>query len=139
MRQLLATVAMIGLLGLGVSFCGCEDSPDTENVDSYFDDSYIDSADERPDTTAAQPEPMAAEPMAISPSSTTLTNNGEVVAFNVEGASGSVSWSVQDISKGSILTQSSSAATYQRSAAGDNVVIVTDSRGNAAFATVTQP
>lgn len=135
MRQIIAVVvAMTGLVAVCGLFVGCEGSPDTENVDSYFDANSIDSADDRPGTTAAQPEPIT-----VSPSSTTLANNGEVAAFNVEGASGAVSWSVQDISKGSILTQSQQAATYQRSAAGGNVVIVTDSRGNAAFATVSQP
>jgi len=134
MRQILAAVAMTGFVAVCGFFIGCEGSPDTENVDSYFNANSVDSASARPGTTAAQPETIA-----ISPASMTLDNNGEVAAFNVEGASGSVSWSVQDISKGSILTQSQQAATYQRSAAGGNVVIVTDSRGNAAFATVSQP
>jgi len=133
MRYILAAMTMTGVVAVCGLFCGCEDSPDTENVGSYFDSNSIDSADDRPDTTAAQMT------MAVSPASTTLTNNGAVVQFSVEGASGSVSWSVQDISKGSILTQSPAAATYQRSAAGGNVVIATDSSGNAAFATVSQP
>ena len=133
MRHILAAVAMTGVVAVCGLFCGCEDSPDTKNVDSYFDGNAIDGADDRPGTTAAQ------TPMAVSPASTTLTNNGEVAQFNVEGASGAVSWSVQDISKGSILTQGPAAATYQRSASGGNVVIATDSRGNAAFATVSQP
>lgn len=137
MRQILAAAAIAGLVAVGGLFSGCEDSPDTNNVDTYFDGNSIDSADDRPPTQAAEPEEQ--DPMAVSPASTTLTNNGEVVQFNVAGAAGSVSWTVQDISKGSILTQSSNAATYQRSAAGGNVVIATDSRGNAAFATVAQP
>lgn len=135
MRQIVAAVVvMVGFVAVCGLFIGCEDSPDTENVDSYFDGNAADSADDRPGTTTAQPDPIA-----VSPASTTLDNNGEVVAFDVEGASGAVSWSVQDISKGSILTQTSEAATYQRSAAGDNVVIATDGHGNAAFATVSQP
>ena len=133
MRQILATVAMTGLVAACGLLIGCEDTPDTDHVDSYFDGDSIDVADDRPGITAAS------ETMAVTPDSTTLTNNGAVVQFNVEGASGAVSWSVQDISKGSILTQSQDAATYQRSAAGGNVVIATDSRGNAAFATVSQP
>lgn len=132
MRQLIAVMMAGVVIGCGF-FCGCEDNPDTDNVDSYFDSNSIDSADDRPGVDSAD------KAMAVSPSSTSLTNNGAVVQFNVEGASGSVSWSVQDISKGSILTQSSDSATYQRSAAGGNVVIATDSSGNAAFATVSQP
>lgn len=133
MRKFLMRAALTGLMVVCGAFLGCEDSPDTDNADSYFDGTSMDSAGVRPDTTAAQMT------MTVSPGSTTLTNNGEVAAFSVEGASGEVGWSVQDVSKGSILTQSSKAATYQRAAAGGNVVIATDSDGNAAFATVSQP
>jgi hypothetical protein len=120
-----------GLMGAAV-FCGCEDGPDMDGVGDEFDGGY--TGVDHGDTS----DPQAPQ-MAITPASVTATNNGSVVAFQVSGASGSVSWSVQDISKGSILTQSSTAATYQRSAAGDNVVIATDSRGTAVFATVSQP
>lgn len=133
MRTLWMAMAMAGVVGVCWLFSGCEDSPDTENVNSFFNGSSVDEADDRPGTTAAQ------EMITVVPASTTLTNNGEVAAFNVQGASGLVTWSVQDISRGSILTQSSTAATYQRSAAGGSVVIATDSLGNAAFATVSQP
>lgn len=134
MRQITAMVMMASLVAaVGGLLVGCEDSPDTDNVDSYFDGNAIDGADDRPGTSDAS------ENMAVTPASTTITNNGDVAQFNVEGAVGAVSWSVQDISKGSILTQSSEAATYQRAAAGGNVVIATDSSGNAAFATISQP
>jgi len=116
---------VIGALSIGV-FCGCEDEPDMD-ISEEFDDGN--SAGGTRDSTA----------LVISPITATLTNNGAVVSFKVAGASGSVNWSVQDISKGSILTQNSSAATYQRAASGDNVVIATDSQGSAAFATVSQP
>ena len=120
---------VIGALGIGL-FCGCEGDPDTEDVDKQFDDSSYAGGD-RPSTSDSL--------LSVKPSATSLTNNGAVVSFAISGASGDSTWAVQDISKGSILTQSSRAATYQRAAAGDNVVIVTDSRGNAAFATVSQP
>ncbi len=120
---------VIGALGIGL-FCGCEGNPDTEDVDKQFDDSSYDGGS-RPSTGDAL--------VTVNPSATSLTNNGAVASFGISGASGGSTWSVQDISKGTILTQSASAATYRRSAAGDNVVIATDSRGNAAFATISQP
>ncbi len=123
--------ALFGLLvcgGLTVGlFCGCEEDADMENVGDTSDT----VSGSRTGTNPAQ--------MTIEPSSVTLTNNGAVASFSVDSGVGSSLWSVQDISKGSILTQTARSATYQRSAAGDNVVIATDSRGNAAFATVSQP
>ncbi len=117
--------------GLTVSlFCGCEGDPDTENVSSEFDRNPYSGGD-RSGTTDSR--------MKISPTSATLTNNGAVASFTVQGASGAASWSVQDISRGSILSQSATGATYERSSSGDNVVIATDSKGNAVFATVSQP
>lgn len=120
---------IIGALSITV-FCGCEDDPDMDNVNEEFDDGNSAGGDRDNSTSSI---------MEISPGSTTLTNNGSVVSFAVAGGSGTATWSVQDISKGSILTQSSRSATYQRAAAGGNVVIATDSNGNAAFATVSQP
>ncbi len=129
LRALSLVLFIAGMMG-AVFFCGCEDdSPDMNGVGDSFDGGS--GGVDHGDTTAPQ--------MAISPASAVATNNGAVVSFSVTGASGSVTWSVQDISKGSILTQSSTAATYQRSASGDNVVIATDGTGKAAFATVSQP
>lgn len=132
MRQILvAAVVMVGFVAVSGLFIGCEDSPDTNNVDSYFGGNAADDADERPSVVAA--------PMAVSPETTILSTNGAVAQFKIAGTSRAVTWSVRDLSKGSILTQSRDAATYRRSDAGGNVVIATDSRGNAAFATITQP
>lgn len=128
LRMLILGLVVCGAFCIGV-FCGCEDGPDMENVDSQFDNSSTTVG------TSGTTSPL----MVVTPSSASLTSNGEVVAFTLEGASGTVTWSVQDISKGSILTQSDLAATYQRAAAGDNVVIVTDSGGTVVFATVSQP
>lgn len=113
-------------LAIGL-FCGCEDDADMENVGDAGD-------------TVSVPRSGTSVPlMTITPVSALLTNNGQAASFIVDGGFGASTWSVQDISKGSILTQSARGATYQRAAAGDNVVIATDSSGNAAFATVAQP
>jgi hypothetical protein len=110
-------------------FCGCEDGPDMNNVGDEFDGSVA-SGGHGGETSGI---------MVITPDASTVANNSGVVSFRVQGASGAATWSVQDISKGSILTQSATTATYRRAAAGDNVVIATDAGGNAAFATVSQP
>lgn len=131
MRQsLIRLMMMSGLLACGM-FLGCEDSPDTENAGAYFDGSSVDSTNDRPAVASAR--------MQVTPASSTLATNGAAAQFIVEGASGSVGWSVQDSARGRILTQSSQSATYRRLTPGDNVVIATDSGGNAAFAVVQQP
>ena len=123
-RMLSLGLLVFGALSVGL-FCGCEDDPDLDTGDTSY--------------TGGDRDSTSSTAMSITPSATTVTNNGGVVSFNVAGASGAATWSVQDISKGSILTQGARSATYQRAAAGDNVVIATDSRGSAAFATVSQP
>lgn len=131
MRQSMIRLAMVSVFLACAVFVGCEESPDTENASTYFDDSTVDVADDRPPAISAR--------MQISPASSTLATDGVAGLFAVEGASGAVNWSVQDSSRGRILTQGSLSATYRRLAAGDNVVIATDSGGNAAFAVVLQP
>jgi hypothetical protein len=128
-RMLILGLLVCGALSVGL-FCGCEDGPDTENVDSQFDNSAT--------TVGTSGTTAAVMVMVITPSTVTLSTDGAVAAFAVSDASSTVTWSVQDISKGSILTQSDRTATYQRSAAGDNVVIAT-AGGTAVFATVSQP
>jgi len=122
-RMLSLGLLFFGALSIGL-FCGCEDEPDFDTGGSSGGGGHGSTG---------------STPMSVTPSTVSVTNNGGVVSFRVTGASGAATWSVQDISKGSILTQSATSATYQRAAAGDNVVIATDSRGSAAFATVSQP
>lgn len=122
-RMLSLGLLFSGILSVGL-FCGCEDEPDLDTGGTTY------TGGDHSDTSAA---------VSITPSSASVANNGGVISFRVTGASGAVTWSVQDISKGTVLTQSAVSATYRRSAAGDNVVIATDRRGNAAFATVSQP
>jgi hypothetical protein len=129
MRQILAAVAVTGLIAAGVFFCGCEDNPDTENVDSYFDSNSIDVADDRPNVSA----------FVLSPDSVIIDKDGDVAKFKVTDKTRAVYWSIKDHSKGALLTQTSEEATYKRTAAGDNVVIATDGAGNTSFATVKQP
>ena len=131
MHRILVRMAVVaGLVACGV-FLGCEDSPDKDNVDAYFEGSNVDSAADRPAVNAPR--------MLVTPAATMVATNGVIARFTVEGEAGTALWSVQDPLTGRILTQASTSATYQRLTAGDNVVIVTDSNGNAAFAVVSQP
>ncbi len=109
---------------------GCEDEPDLRGVGSYFDQNPIGS------------EPRAggtAPTVVVTPNTKSLATDGETASFAAVGGFPSYTWSVNDISKGSVLQQGQESAVYQRAAAGDNVVICTDSRGNRAFATISQP
>jgi hypothetical protein len=118
------TVSCAILLG------GCEDEPNMRGVSGYFDQNPIAS------------EPRAQSPipeLVINPVSKSVADNGETTAFAAQGGAPPYVWSVNDISKGSILEQGQGSAVYQRAAAGDNVVICTDSRGNRGFATISQP
>lgn len=131
MHPMRTRLAMVAGLGICVLLSGCEGNPDKENVNTYFDGNGANSRVDYP--------PVQESLMLVTPTSTVMSNNGQIARFTVEGAVGTVRWSVQDPSMGSILTQSSQSATYQRTAAGGNVVIAIDQRHMAAFSAVNQP
>ena len=134
-RRLLSLL-VIAFLTLAPSFLltGCEstgdDSPDTGNLDSYFaDHPYVS-------------DPRSGEfprLVSISPESVSLTFAGEQVAFTASGGRGEYTWDVGDSSKGNINRTGSDAATYTATVVGPNDVIVYDSEGNAAVATINGP
>ena len=131
-RMLSLGLFVIGALSIGV-FCGCEDDPDMDNVSEEFTDGN-DAGGDRDSVNDIT--------MAISPSDASLSTNGAVAIFIVKGADRSITWSVEYPAKGEIRTQNNTSATYERLSAaggGDNIVIATDSRGDTAFATVSQP
>jgi hypothetical protein len=132
-RRLLSLL-VIAILTLVPSFlltgCEDEDSPDTGDLDSYFAD-----------------HPYVSDPrnsefprlVSISPSSALISFVGEQVAFTASGGRGEYTWDVGDGSKGSINRTGGDAATYTASVVGPNDVIVYDSEGNAAVATINGP
>jgi len=119
---------MVGVALVAVT--GCEDDPSKDGVGSYFD--------ENPISVSGGGSADAAD-MVLSPASTNLTSDGAVFTASVVGGTSPYSWSVNDVSKGSIIETGASSAVYQRAAAGDNVVICEDRRGARVFLTVTQP
>ena len=131
-------------LSLGVMFLGmgCEDRPDTENVDSFFDGRDI-SADTRTPTRfpeRAAPQDAGQSELVIGPSGAlSVGANGDVIEITLNGADGSVSWNVYDGGRGELLTKSRTGATYRRKAAGDNVVTATDQSGRSVSKVIKQP
>jgi hypothetical protein len=86
-----------------------------------------------------QKEKEVIEPLTIAPTAGTINNNGGQIVFTAKGGKTPYGWSVSDGNLGSIASKGKTLATYTRRAAGQNSVILTDSRGAAAIATVTQP
>lgn len=77
--------------------------------------------------------------LSVSPTSATLDYDGDQVVFTASGGVEPYSWSVGDDSLGSVSWDASSTALYERKAAGENTVIVSDNEGHVALAEVTQP
>ncbi|MFU8780212.1 MAG: hypothetical protein ACNA71_04210 [Kiritimatiellia bacterium] len=143
----------VSILFIGV---GCEDKPDTDNVDGFFDGRDI-SADTRTPTRSPQrtddlgPAPDPLEELVIQPLGReeidgdgkivelTLAADGEIVALKLLGASGSVTWSVSVLGRGDLVTKSNTGATYRRDSSGDNVVTAQDATGRKAFKVIKQP
>lgn len=90
--------------------------------------------------TINQLDTAAASDLAVSPTSITLSTKNAQTVFTASGGDQPYTWSVGDSSRGHLVTQSSdSQIVYVRDTAGDNTVIVTDSAGAVALATVSQP
>ncbi len=69
----------------------------------------------------------------------TLTANEQIAKLRVVGADGNVTWTAEHPARGNIVTQSNTAATYERFTAGDNVVRAEDASGQVAFKVIRQP
>jgi hypothetical protein len=116
-----------------IAFIGCEDD-DADIPDS----SSQEGADRGNLTGPADPEVIIAD-LTLSPESTELAGDGDMVSFTASGGVPPYTWSVQDIFRGSVVDSGGAGAVYQRSAAGDNSVVVEDSRGQKTFSVVIQP
>lgn len=90
------------------------------------------------DTSEAE-EVAADADLAVSPTEITLEGDGDMGSFTASGGTAPYTWSVQDVFRGSIVDSGGASAAYQRSAAGDNAVIVEDATGEKAFGIVDQP
>ena len=77
--------------------------------------------------------------MTISPSSATLSTIGQTVTFTASGGTSPYTWSLANITNGTISANTGTSVTYTRTASGNNQVSLTDSVGNNASAPVSQP
>jgi hypothetical protein len=79
--------------------------------------------------------------MAVTPSSVTLENNGELATFTVTGGTAPFTWTVSDEALGAMLNPpaESRSEVYRRDAPGDNSILIVDSLGNSVNAIVKQP
>ncbi len=118
------------VLAAALWLAGCESSPSTDGVGTYFDDNPV---------VIELGEATGEVMMRMSPRSATLENDGAIAVITVEGGNPPYAWSVSDVSRGSIIEEGSISAVYQRSDSGDNVVICTDGRGRTGFAAIAQP
>ncbi len=69
----------------------------------------------------------------------TLNSDNQIASLRLVGAVGAVVWEVNDSTKGEMVTESNTGATYRRLQAGDNVVTARDSLGREAYKVIRQP
>jgi hypothetical protein len=115
-------------LGVGLTACEDEDSPDTSELDNWFKEHpYV--SDPRYGTSLRD--------VSVSPSSATITHAGQQISFRAIGGKGPYTWAVSVPARGTIAALSSTyEAIYTVTLVDDNDIIVYDSRGQAGVATV---
>jgi len=114
---------------------GCEKGPDTDELTSYNFPGQDEWSSFFTRTSLSNTKLIIISPG----SSASLSSDGETLAIQASGGTAPFSWSVNDISVGTIAEHSGRNAVYKRNAAGDNVVVVKDKNGNEAYCTISQP
>jgi hypothetical protein len=123
---------------------GCEDDDTDVPDENTFNTSSGDTSGRgtRDTTTSVdtgEEAEVVEEELSVSPTETTLESDGDMASFTASGGTAPYTWSVQDVFRGSVVDSGGASAAYQRSAAGDNAVIVEDATGEKSFAIVNQP
>jgi hypothetical protein len=77
--------------------------------------------------------------ISVSPSFATLANDGDTQVFTATGGNGNFSWSVGNISRGSVTPPTGPSVTYTRLTAGINILNVQDTAGHSANVNIQQP
>lgn len=111
-----------------VVLAGCEgeDSPDTEGLDSYFDEHpYVSDPRFEHDSI-----------ISLSPSSANITYVGQSVTFTASGGERHYTWDVAFSDRGTITSPRHSQAIYTASQIRENSVIVYDENGHTAIAQI---
>lgn len=128
----LLVVAILTLIP-SVLLTGCEsdDSPNTEGVDSYFEDHPF-LSDPR--------DPTSPRLVSIDPASAQISFSGQQVVFTANGGRGPYQWDTANPSKGTVeVRPGAEAAVYTAHVVGPNDVIVYDQDGHAAVASINGP
>lgn len=86
-----------------------------------------------------QDDPEPTTTLVVSPTSVTLSNDGDKRVFSASGGQTPYQWKLGDSSRGKLEVDGYSQAIYTRTKAGNNTVILTDGDGHAAIADVIQP
>jgi len=119
-------------LCLAGALAGCEPgggSPNTDGVDSYFDEHPF----------VSDPRlPGAPSDVWVTPDSGTIANVGDIIVFTAHGGEKPYTWGAAN-NNGSLenLGEKGEQGLYTAKGLGDNTVIVYDSNGHAALAYVT--
>ena len=106
---------------------------------SRYGDNAVKVRDARGEETYALINQPGGGDRSLTPATAELTNDTALAVFKINNAVLPCAWKVANGSRGQILEAGGVQATYQRDAAGDNVIICTDSLGFSAMALITQP
>ena len=132
MRRIKMWMLLVPVIGI-MALCGCEtsDNPDTDGVESYFDNNPTAQTSSHGDL------PTAVE-LTVTASPSTLSSDGDKAVVSVSDGYAPYSWSVNDINLGNINSTSGDSVIYTRMNAGDNGLTVSDSKGNVGNVVITQ-
>ncbi len=119
------------LVCLLVAMPGCEKGPNTDELSSH-DFLAPDEWDLFNRTSLSDLK------LVVTPATAALSYNGALLSLEAIGGTAPFSWSVSDISLGTIAETSGRSAVYRRNAAGDNTVIVRDRNGKASYCIISQ-
>ena len=123
---------LCGVMALFMVACETSDDPDTDNVETYFEDNPSNQPDH-----GNLPNPSYSLTVTASPS--TLSADGDRASLKVAGGVAPYSWTVQDINLGNISADSGITVVYTRLNAGANAVQVNDSQGHVGNVIIQQP
>ncbi|MFH0878760.1 MAG: hypothetical protein V2A34_03520 [Lentisphaerota bacterium] len=124
-HEILAGLLAFSLIGM---FLGCEENsaPDTDGIDSYFDEHPF----------VSDPRVFGPSDVSISPTVAAVTFVGEEVSFMGNGGDGPYHWDVANTHAGSVIVRGWSQCIYKAKAIEANDVIVYDTHGHAAIAKI---
>ena len=124
-RRFLLCVAPVAILAaVFMAFPGCEDDPQTTDLDRYFA--------ENPEIE--DPRVEGSKPLTVTPANGTVTVQGQQIAFRALGGPSSYRWAVATPANGTITpSRQSDSAVYTATLVAPNTVVVSDSRGHSAI------